>query len=239
MSLLVESSLIHNEAITYHVIVSFFFSHLMSNSTSSTNRPPQMKEDADIMNQADLTKRNLFGQYAATLASIAIFVNFAGVAVLGWAMFSVINPIYGFSFVMSPTIKAIIGFMGPAIGLSILRAQRKTAAAIYFLIIGILTIPPMIIGEPIVLDTIIAVWGILPFIPHVIGGILLVITAILIALWIPKPGSIGLEPITTTVEREFTRPEGTQPKCPICAHGLFGDEQYCPGCGHDLTKEQI
>jgi hypothetical protein len=189
------------------------------------------------------SKRSIFGKYAAQLALISISVNFTGFFTLGMAIV-----VFGFSFMadflvsmsfmINLVFKSFISFIGPAIGMVILGRQKTTMAAVYYFVIGALTIPPLFIGGAIVYQIILGGLGILPFLPHIIGGILLIITGILAALWVPAPGSLGTEPISAQANHTYTSPVGTQPQCPQCGHGLFGDEQYCPGCAYDLTTKE-
>lgn len=80
--------------------------------------------------------------------------------------------------------------------------------------------------------------GTIPFLPHIVGGILCIIVAALVGLWEVAPGGYGVEPLIRTVDPTYTSPKGTQPRYLVCGHGLFSDERYCPGCAHDLRMSK-
>ena len=196
--------------------------------------------------------RNQFGKFAVNIAFISVFVGFAAFGILGWSMMnlfisiaidfpgsgtSLFGPIM-MSMMANMAVKMFTGFIGPAIGTNIIRKQQRTLAVIYFAIIGIINMVPLLIGGSEVIETIFATIGILPFIPHMISGTLCLFAAVLVGLWVPAPGGYGVESLIRTVDHTYTSPTGKQPRCPNCGHGLFGDERYCPSCAYDLRSKK-
>lgn len=188
--------------------------------------------------------RQRLGSVARLLTLIAILVDFLGVAALGFTVFIVGVPlivggfpfgdfpfgfpfsgymIVGMSMALSPMIKFILGVMIPAIAQAVLNTQRRRAGAVILLISGGLTIPPMIIGGSLLLDPLLAAFGVLPFLPHLIGGALLIAAGILALLWTPPSVSTPTTFVSITAQPSLTI--STQP--PVREVVLV----ICPYCG--------
>jgi hypothetical protein len=161
--------------------------------------------------------------------------------------------IAGMSYVFSPFIKAMLGFGVPSIGANLIFPRaggpadyqltsstgcRQLGAAI-LLVSGGLTIPPTIIGGWMVLEPLVAAFGLLPFVPHVVGGTLLIAAGVLALLAHPSSPSAQttFTSITARAQPSMSPPPGGY--CHECGASLFGDEEFCPRCAHPLSRAQL
>ncbi len=203
------------------------------------------------MTDSNWWDRGNFGRLARILGLIGFFLSFAGVAVLGFALFAAItevmmsgfgsfpfgggsgfslfDPMMGIGFVLSPAIKAFACFFC-LFGLALISSQeRRKAGGVLFIICGTIMVPPIVFGG--LFSTVLELYGILPFIPHFISGSLLIAAGVLAFAWIP-PEEPGLT-ITATIDYTPT-PEPTV--CPNCRTPLIGNERFCPGCGKTIKS---
>lgn len=205
--------------------------------------------------------RRRLGDVARLLSLIAIPVNLAGMAVLGFTVFAVgVNlmmgglpfgefpfgfffdgyMIVGMSMAFTPLLKFFPGVMMPIIGQAVLRAERRRPGAWIFLISGGLTIPPIIIGGSLLLDPLLATFGVLPLLPHVAGGALLVAAGVLTFLWSPPPVSTATTFVSLAAQPSITI--GTQPRirevvlviCPYCGTKNPQGTTRCSNCSGKL-----
>lgn len=197
--------------------------------------------------------RRKLGSVARVLALVAIIVNFVGVGVLMFAVFPVsLNlmiggfpfgdffisgyMIVGLSMAFTPLIKAFLGVIMPAIGQAVVKVGNRRAGAGVLLVSGGLTIPPMVIGGSLLLEPLLATFGILPFLPHIVGGALLVAAGILALLWSPPPMSTPTTFVSITAQPSLTIRTEPQVRevvlviCPYCGTKNPQGTTRCSNC---------
>lgn len=198
------------------------------------------------------TNRRKLGGAARLLALIAVLVNFMGVAALAMTVFPIslnlmisgLLPgdftsyiVLGLGMAFTPMIKFFPGIMMPLIAQGLLRAGIRRASAGILLVCGAITIPPIIIGGSLILDPLLAIHGILPLVPHVIGGALLVVAGVLALLWMPPPESAPTTFVSVrtqpalTIHTEPAVREVVLVVCPFCGTKNPQGTTKCSNCG--------
>jgi hypothetical protein len=195
--------------------------------------------------------RRKLGGAARLLTLVAILVNVVGLVALGMTVYPIALSlmiwgfplgdftsyiVVGFSMAFTPMIKFFPGVMMPLIAQAILRVGSRRAGAGTLLVAGAITIPPIIIGGSLILDPLLATWGILPLLPHIVGGVLLVAAGILALLWTPPPMAAPSTFVSITAQPSLTI--RTQPEvrevvlviCPYCGTKNPQGTTRCSNC---------
>jgi hypothetical protein len=201
------------------------------------------------------TNRQRLDKVARPVALVAMLINFVGVAVLSFATFALMTSLItsvalsgSFSDIMAitmgiaftPIIKFFPGVLVPLVAQPFLRMGRRATSAVLLLVGGGLTIPPMVIGGSLVLDPLLASFGVLPFLPHVAGGVLLVAAGALALLWTPPPmpTPTGFAPVVARPPRipvpEPVVREIVLVVCPFCGFKNPQGTRKCANCGGSL-----
>lgn len=195
--------------------------------------------------------RRKLGGAARLLTVIAIFVNVMGLAALGMTVYPIALSlmlsgfplgdftsyiVVGFSMAFTPMIKFFPGVMMPLIAQAILRVGNRRAGAGILLVSGAITIPPIIIGGSLLLDPLLATYGILPLLPHIVGGALLVAAGILALLWTPPPMAAPSTFVSITAQPSLTIHTEPQVRevilviCPYCGTKNPQGTTRCSNC---------
>jgi hypothetical protein len=136
----------------------------------------------------------------------------------------------------TPMIKFFPGVMMPLIAQAILRVGNRRAGAAVLLVSGAITIPPIIIGGSLLLDPLLAAYGIWPLLPHVVGGALLVVAGILALLWSPPPMAAPSTFVSITAQPAVTIRTEPQVRevvlviCPYCGTKNPQGTTRCSNC---------
>jgi hypothetical protein len=195
--------------------------------------------------------RRKLGGAARLLTVIAVLVNVVGLAALGMTVYPIALSlmlsgfplgdftsyiVVGFSMAFTPMIKFFPGVMMPLIAQAILRVGNRRAGAGILLVSGAITIPPIIIGGSLLLDPLLAAYGILPLLPHIVGGALLVAAGILALLWTPPPMAAPSTFVSITAQPSLTIRTEPQVRevilviCPYCGTKNPQGTTRCSNC---------